>query len=424
MLLNVWKYAKGYVTVQVTGFALERFLNMAAYRGVYLWDVTRTPSGVTLSVSIPGFKLLTVCAKKTKSKIRILQKKGFPFFVHRYRHRKILWGGIVFFVLALYGLSSFVWRIDIVGHERVEQEALLAFSEQHGLKVGAFKYRVNHRQLQQDLQLNFADIAWADVHTRGTRTTITISESIPRQRVIDKSTPCHIVATKDGVISGIVTGAGKPVVRQYDVVKQGELLVSGALEHQSDLHGTSLSYVHAYAEVWAKRFTPIQFFIPFEYTEKKYTERSKTRYGLQILFADSRLISLPHSSTPFDSYDKITTRKQPGASGDYPLPFIWHITRYDEFVLETKTRDAQAAVELADRMLTNRILREFDFEADIVDKSIKLFQTADGLRVEAIITTNERIDAAVPINTHAGGNTLPPAPTKEDETASAFEPFE
>jgi similar to stage IV sporulation protein len=272
------------------------------------------------------------------------------------------------------------------------------------------------------LQLDFADIAWANAHTKGTRTTITISESLPPKPLIDKDTPCHIVAAKDGVISGMVTGSGKPVVRRHDVVKQGELLVSGILTHQSDLHGESLSYVHAYAEVWAKRFTPVHFFIPFEYTEKAYTGRSKTRYSVQLLFAGNRQLNLPGGGISFDAYDKITRHRQPGVSGDYPLPFVWIATRYDEFVPQTKTRDTPAAVELADRMLTGRILREFDFSADIINKEVKLYETADGLRVEAMITTNERIDATVPIDTFAPP-ALPDPPTDED-AVRAFEPLE
>jgi similar to stage IV sporulation protein len=416
MLLNAWQYAKGYVTVEVTGLSVERFLNMAMFRGAYVWDVARIKNGITMRISIPGFKMLKGCARKTNCKVRIINKNGVPFIIHRYRRRKVLWGGAVFFMLGLYALSSFVWRIDVIGRERIEQDEILSFCENYGLRVGALKYRVSHRKLQKDLQIHFPDIAWADVYTKGTRTTITISETIPAQRVIDKKTACHIVAAKDGLITGMVTGAGRPLVRRHDVVKQGELLVSGALEMESDLHGVTTQYVHAYAEIWAKRFTPVQFFIPFDYTEKAYTGHSVTRYELQLLFAGGKRIALPalNTSPGMDSYDKITQRWQPGVAGDYPLPFIWVATRYDEFVPVTRTRDADAAKALADRMLTGRILREFDFAADIIGKEVTFRETPQGLHVEALITTNERIDAAVPINTNET-----PAPPLED-AAEAF----
>jgi hypothetical protein len=70
---------------------------------------------------------------------------------------------------------------------------------------------------------------------------------------------------------------------------------------------------------------------------------------------------------------------------------------------------------MAGRMLTNRILREFDFSADIIGKDMQIYETPEGLWVEALITTNERIDAAVPINGFA---------QPFEDTAEAFEPLE
>jgi similar to stage IV sporulation protein len=423
MLINTWQFARGYVTVEVTGFAIERFLNMAAFHGVYLWEVARTGSGIQMNVSIPGFKMLKNCARKTKSKVRIINRKGWPFIAFRYRRRKVLWGGVIFFIAALYALSTFIWRIEVTGQEQLDREEILTFCESYGLRVGAFKYRINHRQLQRDLQIRFPEIGWADVHTKGTRTTVTVSETIPKQEIIDKETPCHIVASKDGLITGIVTGAGKPLVRASDVVKQGEMLVSGALEYQSDKYGLSVNYVHAYAEVWAKRYTPVVFTVPYTYTEKRYTGRSKNNYELLFLFGGGKRFSLPAlwplgGSASFESYDKITNRFQPGVESDYPFPFIWIRNRYDEFVPETRTRGLEEAMATAERMLTGRIIREFDFSADIVDKEMKFIDTTEGLHVEALITTIERIDAAVPINTRQEPGPLP------DDAVETFEPVE
>ena len=129
MLLTMRNFTKGYVRLAVTGFNAERFINMAAYRGVYIWDVARTEAGVELNVSIKGFRLLKGCAQKTKCRTRIVGKNGLPFIIHRYRKRKVLAGGILFFIAGLILLSSFVWRIEIEGNDLVENDTLLAFLE-------------------------------------------------------------------------------------------------------------------------------------------------------------------------------------------------------------------------------------------------------------------------------------------------------
>jgi len=396
MLLNVWQFTKGYVRLQITGFSVERFLNMAAYRGVYLWDVERTQEGVHANVTIQGFRRLKGCSRKTKCRTKIIGKNGLPFIAFRYRKRKLLLGGIAFFALMLFALSSFIWHIEIVGGEGVSHEAIHTFLEEQGLSTGTFKFALDHRGLQRELLNNFDQLSWADIHTRGTRTTVMIAEAIPRQPIIDRHTPAHVVASQDGLITGIATSSGAPLVRQNDVVRAGEMLVSGILELGVDTGMPSYAYVHAYAEVWARRYHPIEFTIPLAYTEKVYTGRTTTRRSLQLLFAGNRRISIPRGIS-FESYDRITTRRQPGVGGDYPLPFILITDRYAEFAWVNRSRTIEEAAELADRLLTNRIMREFDFGIDIIDRHVEFMETPEALMVAARITTHERIDQQVPI---------------------------
>jgi len=397
MLLNTWQYAKGYVRIKITGFGLERFMNMAAFRGVYLWDVQRTPEGVELNVTIKGFKMLKGCAKKTKCRTKIIQKNGLPFLLHRYRKRKLLMGGVAFFVLGLFILSSFVWRIEIEGNETTAHDTIMVFLEEQGLRIGAPKFRLSDRSLEQSLLTNFAQISWADVHTRGTRTVVRLAEALPPQEVINRQTPTHVVATAEGLVTNVITWSGAPMVKQGDVVREGEMLISGILELEPDMPGTPLVYVHAYAEVWARRYHPIEFIVPLIYQEKVFTGQTATSRTLQLLFPGNISINLPGGGNTFASYDRITTHHQPGVSANYPMPFVLAVTHYSEFAWEPRTRTVEEAKDLAERMITGRIFREFDFAIDIVDRRVDFHETADALQVRALIVTHERIDRQVVI---------------------------
>jgi len=397
MVLNTWQNIKGYVRIRVTGFGLERFLNMAAYRGVYLWDVVRTPQGVELNVTIKGFKMLKGCAKKTKCRTKIIKKNGVPFLLYRYRKRKLLMGGVAFFLLGLFILSSFIWRIEIEGNETLSHDTVMVFLEEQGLRVGAPKFILNNRAIQQSLLNNFAEISWADVHTRGTRTTVRLAEALPPQEILDRRTPAHIVATAEGLITNVITWSGAPMVRQGDVVREGELLVSGILELVPDTPGTPLVYAHAQAEVWARRYHPIEFTVSLAYSEKNFTGKTATSHTLQLLFFRNRRITLPGGGNSFASYDRITTYHQPGVSGNYPMPVVLITTHYSEFVWQQRTRTVDEAKNLADRMITGRIIREFDFGIDIIDRQIIFHETPDALQVSALIITHERIDRQVPV---------------------------
>jgi len=398
MFLWLWTFIRGYLRVNVTGFSMERFLNMAAYRGVYLWDVVRTDAGASMCISIRGFKMLRPALRKTKTKIRIAQRCGLPFIIYRYRRRKLLLGGVLFFILSLFALSSFVWRVDIVGAETLSHEELHEFLAERGLHVGRFKHFIDHDILARELLAYHDELGFAYVHTRGTRTTVLLAEAIPAALTIDRTTPTHVVADRDGLITNITAGAGAPLVRAGDVVRAGELLVSGMLQISPDDPGTEIVHVHAYAEVWARRYYPIEFSVPLTYSQRVFTGRTANRHAVQLLFASGRVWNLPRSSISFRDYDRMTTQHQPGAGGDYPLPFVWMTTHYAEFVMETRHRTPDQARDLAERQLTARVLREFELGIDIIEKRVDFTETETNVQVTALIITNERIDRLVEID--------------------------
>jgi len=246
----------------------------------------------------------------------------------------------------------------------------------------------------------FDDIAWVNVYTRGTRSTIHISETIAQQQQlgIPREVPCNIVAARDGLITSIITAAGMPKVRQNDVVRQGDLLVSGALPVEAEHLGqTTTIFVHAYAEVWAKMYTPIRFVVPLTFTEKIYSGKQRNLYSVRPLFVQLDAINLPHTRISFTNYDRIVSHKQPGSNSNYPLPLILTQVTYREYKPVQRQRSVEEAKALAERIITERIIREFDFQADIINKQVLFEEQPEGLLVNVIITTNERIDKAVPI---------------------------
>ena len=51
MFLTIWNYLRGYVVIEVSGFSVERFINLAAHKGVYIWDVNRVGGKTLMKVS-------------------------------------------------------------------------------------------------------------------------------------------------------------------------------------------------------------------------------------------------------------------------------------------------------------------------------------------------------------------------------------
>ena len=382
---------RGYVMIEVMGFSVERFINMAVHRGIYLWDVQRGGNAATMKVSVKGFKLLKPCAKKTKCKIRIAKKRGVPFVAYRYRKRKLLVAGALAFVALLFFLSSFVWLLQVEGNERISSAEIMEFLESEGLAVGTFKSSVNEKALEKALMAQFPDISWINVYIKGTRASIRLRETIPAQPIVDRTSPCDIVAAKDGLVTSVAVSAGTPVAKPGDVVRKGEVLVTGQLLIGTEDTGFRREYVHAQAEVRAKAYYEISLFIPYEYIIKNYTGEVKKDYS--IIFFETG-INLLKPNISFQNYDKITNRTQLNFGQDYPLPAVMVTDEYREYTPQILIRTVEEAKEMAGKLITAQIIRGLPVEADVLQKDITYTETDTGLQVYTLITTDEPIGAA------------------------------
>ncbi len=218
--LKLWNYSRGYVIIRVEGFSKERFLNLVVNKNLYIWDIEQKHNFLYMKISLKGYRELKPLWRKANVKVKIVKKIGVPFFTYKHRKRKIIFTGVVFFVLALYILSSFVWRIDISGNERVPTEEIVTFLATKDLKIGTFKHRISPVDIENRLLQNFGDFSWVSLRKVGTTVEIVISENIEKKDIIDRDTPCDIVASKDGIIDSIATSEGDAVVGIGDVVKK------------------------------------------------------------------------------------------------------------------------------------------------------------------------------------------------------------
>lgn len=393
MFLSIWNYLRGYVIIEVSGFSVERFLNLAAHKGVYLWDIDRTDKGIKVKVSIKGFKMLKNAAKKTHCHIKISYKQGFPFILHKYRKRKTLALGILFFVIVLYFLSSFIWTVEINGNERISKDELKAYCVEVGLKPGAYKSKLDLRQIENDFLNKFEDISWIAISTKGTKARLELTETIVKPQIIDRDTPCNVIASKNGLIISMVTNSGTPKVKQKDVVEKGDILVSGELLIGEE-GAQTVKYVHASAEVKAKLWYELKLEEDIKYNEKIYTGQIKKTYSIEAL---NKKFNIPSTSIPYTNYDKISDVKRLDLGGDFTLPFALIVDEYREYTSNEKTRSSDEIKSLIQSKLDKLIEEKFDENVEILDKNIQYTNEGNKVIANIVITTIERIDEEVKI---------------------------
>ena len=392
MFLKIWNYLRGYVRISLSGFSVERFINMAAYRGVYFWDVCEHDGGIAVKCSLAAFRSLRPHAKKTKSRIRIIERHGLPFIFHRYRKRRLLAAGALLFASALYFMASFVWLIEVEGNERLSNDEIISILDEAGLYIGALKAGIDYRDTEQALMSFFSeDIAFASVSIRGTRALITIHETILPPEIVDYSIPADIIAAKDGLIISIATARGRPLVRAGDVVAAGDVLVSGELRiAASDFDETlyTVEHVRADSRVMARMYYNLYIEVPFQFYEKIFTGNVSRNYGIII---SDREYGIWTRLPTFAAFDTIERDLRLSLGRNYPMPISLITTEFREYERVLSTRTLDDAMHFGIEQLTEQILHDFS-EAEIIRQEVSFFEGINAARVEVFLVTIERID--------------------------------
>lgn len=228
---KIWRFLNGYVTVTVEGFFLEKFTNLCAINSLPFWSVKRYGNAKMVGrTTIKGFKQMRFQARKCGCRVSIGKKRGTPFFLHKYRKRKLFVAGFLIFFVCIKFASMFVWSIDITGNEFVSGKEIIALLEELGVKRFVLKDKLDVRELAELFMIKAEGISWVGIDIEGVRVNVEVVEKARVPEKIDKNIACDIISAKPALIVSIDTYQGTPMVKVGDVVDKGIILVNGIME--------------------------------------------------------------------------------------------------------------------------------------------------------------------------------------------------
>lgn len=386
--MALWYYLRGYVKIRAKGFSAERFMNLAAYRGVYLWDVTQTGASMTMKAAGGSIEILEACAQKTGCTMEILGWGGLPAFLGRFRKRQVWTAGLLFFAAGLYFLSSFIWMVEVEGNERLAKEDILSFCGEMGLRPGGWKRNVDTEKVTRRLLEEFPDLSWVSVGIRGTDATIRLAETIEKVELVDQETPCDMIASADGVILQITAERGTPLVAAGDVVQKGDILISSELLIGLEGEEQHTEYTAAAGTVTARIWQRLTEEMPLSYEETIYSGVEKENRSL--IFSEKELDFIHPSGA--GEWEKTVLEETPLALGDFELPVKWKKELWKACETVEKERTAAEAKELLEENLRKKAENLLSPYGTIENIEIKFEEYADCVRGEAEITMAERIE--------------------------------
>ena len=191
----------GYMTIEVEGYFIERFVNICNSKNIFLWNMKKINSTIIrVNIGIRDFKKLKTIIRKTKCRVKIRNKKGIPFTLYKYKKRKIFFLLFTLIIITIIILSNFIWNIEITGNENIPTEEILAILQENNFKTGTSKIGLNTKSIVEQIRLDRQDVAWVGIEVKGTNAIVKIVEADLKPEIIPEEEYCNIIATKDGMI--------------------------------------------------------------------------------------------------------------------------------------------------------------------------------------------------------------------------------
>ncbi len=349
-MIALLKYLKGYVRIRLKGGSPERFLNLCSNNNILIWQIIRVDNEYEMYLSLKAFKELKSIIRKTNVKIKVIEKKGFPFFLYKYRKRKMFFAGIVLCAIFVYILSLFVWQIEINGNHARTTDVLLSFLEENQVNHGMRKSKINCEEIETLLRTHYNDIIWTSAKLRGTRLIIDVQENTDTSiENIGKLEASDLYSDKPSIITKIVTRNGTPYVKAGDVVKTGDLLVGGALAITNDSGEIiSYQYVAADADIYGKTIYKYKDNFKLKYIKHEKTGETTTGLYLKI---HEKSVFLGKNKIKYKNYHIISDIHQLKFGENFYLPFSFGTVQ----VFEEKVSDSVYSKKQAEAKAKQRL---------------------------------------------------------------------
>lgn len=399
MQARIRKYIAGYLKIQITGYSPERFLNMCSHHKIDLWNLTSCGYAYEMNISVYDFRRLKPILRKTKTKVKIKERCGFPFFLQKYRKRQLFAAGLVICTIFLFFMTTFIWNIQIEGNHKYSEEEIRKILKQQEVYVGQMKNHIHCDDISAYLRKNYTDVIWVSASVEGISLKIQVKENTDRtfnRKSEVYEVPSDIVADKDGIITDIITRQGIPLVHIGDIVQRGDSLVSGNIPIYNDAKEIiDYQYVAADADIHAQTETPYEEQLNSEHNVLK--ESGKKKWGIWLDTGKKRCYFGYIHPAGHAYYKILEKEKQISIGSQWNLPVSFGVLEYRECHLQTENyAETETRIILSENF--HRFCKKLEEKGvQILQNSVKIYTGVERTTAKGILTLNEKIGNPVTV---------------------------
>lgn len=337
----------------------EGILKTLISNNIYFSNYTIKDNKVIFIINYEDLELLSKLAN-----INVIKYYGLVGIKKFLKKHYILLTSFILSYLIIIILSNVIFKVEIVTNNQVLKDNITYYLNYYGIVKYKFvksnKYIENVKE--KILLENKDTIEWISINREGVKYVVNVTPRVISNRVsIDK--PSNIVSKKDALIKYLVVTGGSSVKEVNDVVKKGEVIISGDVVKFDKVVGTTRSKGKVFGEVW---YT-VNISIPF-----KHVIYEKTGETINHIYLDI----FGHKFTLVGHYITNNSINEVSVLVDKPYLFFKlmkeskELYNYKEVNLNSESAFKEA-LERADKSISNKLdTNEYIIERKVLKKDV------------------------------------------------------
>lgn len=365
----------------------ELFLNVSMchrliYRDLVVSDDKRK---VHITCTLHTAQLFLSVCSRTEINIEVTKCFGLPFILKKYRKRYGLLVGMLLCVLLVFQSREYLWDIRVSGCINTAENEVVDILSSHGLRVGCKISSLDIDSVENTVLIESDQISWIAVNIKGNVAMVEIRESLPVP-VPESNSPANLIAKCDGQIEDIFVNKGNTLIHTGQVVRKGDILVSGIY----DSLPWGYRYTRANGIVTARTFHTLKVTVPLKYKKKVYSGESEIKKSIVFFTKEIKL----YRNTRFlgATYDTIYNednilRLPDGTRLPFEINKVTHVGyKYDDCI-----RSEIDAIDAAYLELDEKIDEIISEGATLLKKNITGYLCDDAYILDCELTLIENI---------------------------------
>ena len=266
---NILDLVKSAIEVEVEGYFVERYINLCRSSNLEIWDIKQLTVGkIRCTTRAKNLKAMRKIIRKSRCKLKIVNKKGIYFKIFKYRKRRIALYLSLVLIIAIYISTRFIWKINIMGSTSISDDEIYGCLKELGVKPGMFIKKLDKSHISDALRAKYYNIAWVGVEIDGINLELQIIEKNLDNLKDEHEQIGNIVSNINATITNIVATNGTPMLKKGDIVNVGDVLIEGKIyyinQEPLEVHASGI----------------VKGMVSYEYTrEYKYIEQIKEYTG-------------------------------------------------------------------------------------------------------------------------------------------------